>query len=330
MMRLAGLPLPLDPDAFTGRALIWPVLFGAAVYLLVTAQPLGRPKPDLAERLRRLDVDERLRMAYARRDARPFFRSRLLEALLRPVLDDVGRLARAGLGRFGLAGGEELERQLRAVRPGVDMGQFYGEKVAAALIGLALFPLMNAFGIAPFGSWPIWAWALGGVGGFLFPNWDLARRAVARRTRMVMELPVMLDLLTIAVSAGQSLEQALALVAREGAGAVARELRIVLRELAVSRRPLVAALEGMAERNAVPELTSLVSQLRAADEQGLPLVQTLAVQAATLREQKRLRILAEGGKATVRMVLPVALFILPVLFVVLLFPAAVQLLGLGS
>jgi tight adherence protein C len=87
---------------------------------------------------------------------------------------------------------------------------------------------------------------------------------------------------------------------------------------------------GLAARNAVPELTSLVSQLRSAYEQGIPLSQALAAQAEALREQKRLRIVEEGGKATVRMILPVALFILPVLFVVLLVPAAIELMQLGG
>jgi tight adherence protein C len=103
-----------------------------------------------------------------------------------------------------------------------------------------------------------------------------------------------------------------------------------VRETALGQRSVVEALEAMAERAAVPELTSVVGQLKAAHEQGLPLVQTLSAQAEALREQKRLRIVAEGGKASVKMVLPVALFILPVLFVVLLVPAAVDLMRLGG
>ena len=100
--------------------------------------------------------------------------------------------------------------------------------------------------------------------------------------------------------------------------------------MALGGRSLIEALEAMAERNAVPELTRVVGQLRAAHEQGLPLAQTLAAQAEALRERKRLRIVEEGGKASVRMVLPVALFILPVLFVVLLWPAAEELTRLGG
>jgi tight adherence protein C len=93
---------------------------------------------------------------------------------------------------------------------------------------------------------------------------------------------------------------------------------------------LVEALQSMAERNAVPELTSIVDHLRAVHDQGLPLVQSLAAQAEALRERQRIRIVEEGGKASVRMVLPVALFILPVLFVIVLVPASVELMHLGG
>jgi tight adherence protein C len=93
---------------------------------------------------------------------------------------------------------------------------------------------------------------------------------------------------------------------------------------------LIDSLEEMSERVGVPELTSFTSQLRAAHEQGIPLTRTLTAQAEALRERKRLRIVEEGGKASVRVLLPVALFIMPVLFVVLLVPAAVELMRLGG
>ena len=157
--------------------------------------------------------------------------------------------------------------------------------------------------------------------GFLAPDWDLEHRLAERRVDVVMELPTILDMLTIATSAGLALEQALTLVARQGQGVVAQELQHVVREMALGQRSLDQALLAMVERNDVPQLTSFAGHIRAAYEQGTPLIQTLQTQAESLREQKRLRIVEEGGKATVRMLFPVALFILPVLFVVLLIPA---------
>ena len=319
-----------DPRSIDPQVVLWPLLFGLGAILVLTAQPIGRPKPDLAERLRRLDVDERIRAELSGVRQSPIFASRLLEHMLRPVLDDLGRLVQAMLARLGLGAGADLARKLQVARAGVEPAQFFGEKVACGLIGAALIPLMNVSGIHPFGAWPVWGVAVGLVGGYLAPDWQLEERIRNRRTRCLMELPTVLDMLTIAASAGLALEQAISVVGRQSQGTVARELQHAIREMALGQRSIVEALEAMAERNAVPELTSLVSQLRSAYEQGIPLSQALAAQAEALREQKRLRIVEEGGKATVRMILPVALFILPVLFVVLLVPAAIELMQLGG
>ncbi len=310
--------------------IFWPLLFGLGAYLFLVSQPIGRPRADLAERLRRLDVDERLRRQDERALTRPLFASPLLEALLRPVLEDCGRLVGRALGRAGVGADDDLGKRLELLRPGVGPTQFVGEKVASGLVGLVTVPAMDWLGIHPFGPWPVWLWLAGFAAGFFLPDWELERRAAALRTRCLMELPVVLDLMTIACSAGLGLEQALATVAQESRGAVARELQAAARAMTLGERSLGEAMADIAARSLVPELGLVAGQLRAAHEQGLPLVATLAAQAEALRERKRLRLVEEGGKATVRMVLPVALFILPVLFVVLVLPAALEIMQLGG
>lgn len=324
------LSLSFNATAIPLQVIIWSLVFGIGAYLVITAQPIGRPKPDLAERLRRLDVDQRIQMQLEHRDEQPIFASRLLEAMLRPIVDDAGRLLQAVLVRLGLMGAEELAKRLAVTRPGVGIAQFLGEKIASGFVGLLVFPLMDAMQIHPFGTWPIWLWAIGGAIGIIAPDWDLDRRLAERRTACVMELPTILDLLTIACSAGLSLEQALTLVAQQSRGGVARELQRTVREMALGQQTLTEALDALGERNGIPDLTQVTTQLRAAYEGGIPLVQSLSTQTEALRERKRLRIIEHGGQATVRMILPVALFILPVLFVVLLLPAAVELLHLAG
>lgn len=311
------------------RFLIWPILFGVGAYLVLTSQPIGKPKPDLAERLRRLNVDERMRMHLAQRETRPIFALPWLEALLRPILDDLGRLTRGALSAVGLGGGDNLEQRLALLRPGVEPPQFFGEKVVAGLLGAGFFPLLNAVGLHPFGVWPIWISLIGLAVGFFAPDWDLRRRLAERQNDIVMELPTVLDMLTISTSAGMALEQALTLVARQGQGVVVQQLQQAVREMALGQYSLDQALAQVAERNQTPALTSLVGQLRASSEQGTPIIQSLQAQAESLREQKRLRIVEQGGKANVRMLFPVALFILPVLFVVLLIPAIFEMLRLA-
>ncbi|MCC7368821.1 MAG: type II secretion system F family protein [Chloroflexi bacterium] len=318
-----------DPTAVRPGGLLWPALVGLGLYLLLVAQPIGRPKPDLVERLRRLDVDERVRWELGA-ERLPLFRSRLLEALLRPVLDDVGALLRSLLGRLGLAGGRDLEARLAVARPGVTASQHYGEKLAVALVAGAFVPLGASLGVLPFGWATPWIAALVAGLGFAAPDWELERRLRTLRAACAHELPALVDLLAIATSAGYAVEQGLELVVREGTGAAARELRRATREAALGQAPLVEALEAAARRVGAPELSQLVTTLRAAQEQGLPLGPALAAQAEVLRDRRRLAVLEEGGKANVRMVIPVAVFILPVLFIILLVPAAVSLLGFGG
>jgi type II secretion system (T2SS) protein F len=327
---LLALSLPLAaPDV---RVVLLPLVFGLGVYLLLTAQPIGRPRPDLGERLRRLDVDERMRLAeQGKHVAQPLFASRVLEGMLRPVIEDAGRLLRGLLLRLGLAGGRELESRLNVLRPGVEVVQFLGEKVATGLIVGATLPLMNLLHIDPLGPWPVWLWLVSFGIGFVVPDWDLARREQTRRSLVLMELPTILDMLTLATSAGMALEQALEEVAQQSQGVVARELRLMLRELALGqRRNLPEAFDGMAMRLGTPEVEHLLGRMSAAYEQGLPLGQALPAHAQALRERQRLHIVEEGGKASVRMLLPVALLILPALFVVVLVPAATELMRLGG
>lgn len=318
--------------ALDARVIVLPLLLGLGMYLVLSAQPLGRPRPDLGERLRRLDVDERMRLAeLGRRAGPPLFTSRLLENMLRPIVEDVGRALRGVLLRLGLAGGHELELRLRVCRPGVEVVQFMGEKVAAGLIVAVTFPLMSLLHITPFGPWPVWIWLVGFGVGFLLPDWDLERRITRRRGLVLMELPTVLDMLTLATSAGMALEQALEEVARQSEGVVAHELRVVGRELALGQRnTLPEALAGLAERLGTPEVAHVLARLSAAYEQGLPLGQALPAHAQALRERQRLHVVEEGGKASVRMLLPVALLILPALFVVVLVPAAAELTRLGG
>jgi tight adherence protein C len=296
---MAALPA-LDPGTLEPRLVLLAALCGLGVYLVVTGLPLGVPKPDLGQRLDRLDVDERVRMDLEARDVRPLFSSRLLEHLLRPVVEDAGRLLRGLFARLGLGDLGELERKLRLVRPEVELPQFFGEKLISGIVFGCTPVLANVLGVQPFGVWPLWLWLAAFAAGFFVPDWQLERAVAARRTRCLMELPPLVDLLLICLSSGMGEEQALIQAARHSHGTVAGELERALREAGIGQRDLMDALAAVADRNGVPELTAFVSQLRAAHGRGLPLVQALSEQSEMLRDGKRTRLLEAGGKATKR------------------------------
>lgn len=317
--------------------LLWPALLGLGVYLVATGQRLvWRPRPDLTERLRRMDVRVLLKDAETQRRAGfgaprgRLFHSPLLEQLLRPAFEALGRGLQAVLGRLGLARDAALQKQLDLVRPGVTVAQFHAERAAVGLGGFLFFPMLAALGLHPF-PYPPWLWLALGVLGFLWPSLDLRGRVQARRERVVLELAPVLDLLVIALAAGTSPEQAFAYVAATAEGVLAEELRQALRAVALGQEPdLIVALDHLAERNDVDELVVLVGQLRGTYREGDRVLAVLQAGAEELREQERLRLVAESGRAMVRMVLPIALCILPVLFVVVLVPAGAQLLQVAG
>ena len=310
--------------------LVWLVLFGLATLLVLTNQPIGRPKPDLEARFRWLDVDERLRRQATSPRRAPLFRSALAEAVLRPVLEDAGAGIQRLLAPLGFAGDAELRRQLALARPELDLGAWFGEKVWTGIVLAALALVVGWQERQAVGSLPVWLWLLGFGAGYILPDLRLRMTLPARRAAAIAELSAVLDMLALSVSAGLGLEQALQEATGAGDGPVRRELRQAAEEVRRNQRSLTQALEALAQRAPLAELATLASQLQAAALQGTALGDTLAAQAEAIREQKRLTILEAGGKATVTMLLPVALFILPTLFVLVLVPAGVELLQLGG
>jgi tight adherence protein C len=249
--------------------------------------------------------------------------------LLQPVLEDLGWLVEQVLERAapGLGGSSALERDLRLGGRGRTVRGFFAEKAGAALAFAAIPPALAAVG-GP--VTPPAAWLMAGVVGFLAPDWDLSRQLHGRRRRVQMELAAVLDQLAIATSAGLSLEQAVAEVADASDGVVSEELRRLMTGLTCGRWPSMQdALDSLDRRNNVPELTTLVAQLRTAHLQGVPIMQVLAAQADGLRQSKKAALVEAGARTTVKMVIPITVFILPVLAVVILVPAAIQLMQIG-
>ncbi|MDE3075929.1 MAG: type II secretion system F family protein [Chloroflexota bacterium] len=124
----------------------------------------------------------------------------------------------------------------------------------------------------------------------------------------------------------RGLEQTVREVARRSGGVVGEELEWLNRWMSYGGHDLIDGLEAMAERNGVPEFSSIVGQLRAGHEQGIPLVQTLSSQAETLRERQRVRLLELGSQASTKMLIPIVLFMAPALFIVEVGPAAMSIL----
>ena len=304
--------------------------FGAGLWLMLMGQAWGRPRPELGARLGRLSVQERMALEErAGASGAPMFRWALLERLLRPLLEDAGGAASGLLRRLGLEAGD-LDSRLALGWPGMSAPQFRGQQIATGSVAALVLPAMNLLGVHPFGAWPVWLWVGAFAIGFAAPSWQLAGRLAKRRRALHAELPVALDLFVIAASAGLSPEQALVEAGRQLDGVLGEALREVVREAGLGTASDAEGLQRLADREGIAELRSLAGAWQLSHTQGLPLAPAILSLAETVRDRRRAQLLEEGGKAAVRMLFPVTLFIFPVFLVVLLYPAGVELLGLGK
>jgi Flp pilus assembly protein TadB len=90
------------------------------------------------------------------------------------------------------------------------------------------------------------------------------------------------------------------------------------------------ALTDMAERFRLSELDDFVAALETSDRQGVPVTETLLGLAGMMREKRRAKLIEAGSKSVVRMLFPVALFIMPAFLLLLLTPALIEFLQLGG
>jgi tight adherence protein C len=159
--------------------------------------------------------------------------------------------------------------------------------------------------------------------GYFLPNILLKNSADKRAERIQRELPDTLDMLTISVEAGLAFDAALSQVARNTEGPLAEELFRVLSEMQIGL-PRNEALRGLADRTEVEDVRSFVSAMTQADTFGIPISNVLRVQSEEMRIKRRQRAEERAQKVPVKILFPVIFCIFPVLFVVLLGPAAIQ------
>lgn len=172
-------------------------------------------------------------------------------------------------------------------------------------------------GIAMFG---------GGIG-MMLPNVWLSLAASDRATKIREGLPDTLDLLVISVEAGLGLDAALLRVAEEMNQVhpiLAEELLIATTEARMGV-PRAEALEHLAARTGVSEMRSLVAVINQAERFGTSIAKALRNQAQVLRTKRRQKAEERAQKTAVKLMVPLVLFIFPAIFIVLVGPAALQL-----
>jgi tight adherence protein C len=159
--------------------------------------------------------------------------------------------------------------------------------------------------------------------GFVMPELYIKNVAGRRRDVLNSVLPEGLDLLTICVEAGLSIDAAFRRVSREMQSSMpelAAEFEMTAIELTYlpDRQQ---ALENMAERSDSPAMGALVNALRQTEKYGTPLAASLRILSQEFRQTRASKAEEKGARMPALMTVPLMVFILPTLITVLLAPA---------
>lgn len=158
------------------------------------------------------------------------------------------------------------------------------------------------------------------VGSFVLPDLLIGIKADKRQKDIALDLPNVLDQITISVEAGLGFEAAIAHVVDHIDSPLGDELGHALQDIKVgmSRNK---AFDNLTYRTDVPELRQFVISLQQAEKLGVPIARVLRLQSAELRTIRRQRAEENAQKLPVKMIVPLVVFILPALVIVVIAPA---------
>ena len=219
---------------------------------------------------------------------------------------------------------ETRERLTHAGYDGIGAVPLY---TAVRLIVLASFILL-ALALAPRNSFMQWVMivAVAGILGALIPMYWLTRAVKNRQDRILRSIPDAMDLLVLCVEAGLGFDAAMLNVAKDMRTVhadLSHELMLVNRRVnaGLTREE---ALRALYARTGVDELRVLVQNLIQSDRLGTSVAKVLRVYSDTLRRKRRQRAEKRAATAALKMTIPLAVLILPALFVVILGPAMMR------
>ena len=178
--------------------------------------------------------------------------------------------------------------------------------------------------------------AMGGIGiGIFVPSYYLGRRARIRQSAIARQLSDVLDLLVVCVEAGMGLFEAIRIVGAEcerHGQEIGTELNLVATDISAGAS-LGQALRGLADRTAVEDIKPLAATLIQSEQLGAQIGPALKASSDALRMRRRLHAEEDAQKASIKILFPLVIFLLPSMIAVIIGPAMIsgrQTLGGGA
>ena len=301
-------------------AVLVAVFFASGVFLVF----LGLAQRSQAQAL----MQERLRRATRAASANPTLERPLTERMLHPLgaylsgRTEAGRV-RGLQARINAAGHPYDLTVARLLAVKAVVGGVVTIALAALLLGIGVeflvFPRLPSAVILA---------VLIGLVGYFAPDLLLAQAARDRRAAIRGQLSDICDLLSVFIDAGAPFDTALGRLVESPfmSGPLVDELATVVRstELGAGR---AEALNAMAERVGVDEVTSFTNAVTRSFKLGTRMTDVMRVLANDIRRRTQERAEEQANRAGVKMLFPLVFLIFPMLFLVILTPALITAVG---
>jgi tight adherence protein C len=245
---------------------------------------------------------------------------------MRPMIQRLARVGRRQEG--GMIGRIDAKLQRAGYPGGLRGADWVGVKLLA-LIGFAILFFLLGLLLTQEIAVALLFLLVGGAVGYIAPEFWLGRKMRARSESMVLLLPDVLDLLTISVEAGLGFDAALAKVVEKMEGPLVDEFSQALAEVRMGR-PRREALRDLATRADAQPVSNFIGAIVQAEQLGVPIAKVLQIQSNQLRIERRQRAEEAAAKAPVKMLFPMVGCIFPTIFIVILGPAVVTVMGGGT
>lgn len=159
---------------------------------------------------------------------------------------------------------------------------------------------------------------------YVFIDRDLSKKVNLHKLRVESEFPAVIEMYSLAMSAGETPIAAMERIGRTATGSLAIEFAKVV-ELVRSGKPFHLALDVMGRDLDSIAIRRFVDSLIIATLRGAPIIDVLQRHAQEARELQRNRVLDAAAKAEISMMIPVVFLILPISILFALWPSLANL-----
>ena len=293
------------------------ILTGVFVYALVLSMTSKKTLHKEAIRNRVVNIEKkssRNRLFEEDEMSKPFA-DRVLKPLANMLVQSISKLLPAGEEQNN----DKMKKTLQQAGWSITVND-YNAILLACIFGCAGLGALMGFSMEVALTQLIVYIAIGAYAGFAILRFVVTSAGTKRKKALERQLPDMLDLLSVSVEAGLGFEQALFEITKNMDGPLIDEIAVTYREMSMGR-PRRDALILLGERCNSEDVKSFTGALVQAGQLGISIRNVLQSQSEALRRTRQNRIREEASKLSTKILFPMLVFIFPVLFIVLLGPA---------